>query len=366
MSDLNSKPVEEEENVIRQKAQEIARGVYLPMALKSAIELDILEIISEASERGAHVSAYEVAHKIRGCVNPDAPTLLESILSLLASFSVLKCELRRKDLGGFDKVYGVAPVCKYFLKNKASGTQDTLASFIMLHYDTPGLQAWNHLTDAILEGGVPFNKAHGMSLFEYTAKNSRQNKLFHDAMVRRTTTIIENILDVYRGFEGIDTLVDVGGGVGITLNLITSKYPNMKGINFDLPHVLATAAIKSPGVEHIGGDMFKEVPCGDAIILKWILHNWNDEHSIKLLKNCWKALPENGKVIVVEKLLPLAPENNYETQTILSRNLGMYTLFGGLERNIEAFKYLALQAGFSSCHVICSLQIESVIELNKA
>lgn len=104
-----------------------------------------------------------------------------------------------------------------------------------------------HLNDAVLEGGIPFNRAYGMTAFEYPETDERFNRVFNQAMSNHTTLILKKILDVYKGFEGINVLVDVGGGIGVTLNLITTKYPHIKGINFDLPHVLADAP-SYPGI----------------------------------------------------------------------------------------------------------------------
>ncbi|KAL6198687.1 hypothetical protein ACLB2K_028476 [Fragaria x ananassa] len=86
-------------------------------------------------------------------------------------------------------------------------------------------------------------------------------------MVSFTTLIMRRILDSYKGFEHLTQLVDVGGGLGVALSLITSRYPHIKGINYDLPHVIKQAP-QYPGVEHVGGDMFSNIPSGDAIFMK--------------------------------------------------------------------------------------------------
>lgn len=98
-----------------------------------------------------------------------------------------------------------------------------------------------YLKDAVLEGCVPFNKAHGMTAFEYNAKDLRVSRLFNEGMKNHSITFTKTFLQLYHGFNDINTLVDVGGGVGATLNMITSEYPKIKGINFDLPHVIADA-----------------------------------------------------------------------------------------------------------------------------
>lgn len=98
-----------------------------------------------------------------------------------------------------------------------------------------------HFNDAILEGGVPFNRAYGMTAFQYPGTDHRFNRVFNQAMPNHTPFIMKKILDIYEGFDGLEVLVDVGGGIGDALNIITSKYPHIEGINYDMPHVLADA-----------------------------------------------------------------------------------------------------------------------------
>ena len=98
-----------------------------------------------------------------------------------------------------------------------------------------------HLKDAVLDGGIPFNKAYGMTAFDYHGTDPRFNKIFNNGMSNHSTITMKRILDTYKGFEGLSTLVDVGGGIGATLNMILSAYPTIKGINFDLPRVIEVA-----------------------------------------------------------------------------------------------------------------------------
>lgn len=93
----------------------------------------------------------------------------------------------------------------------------------------------------ILEGRDAFSSAHGMKIFEYINLDERFGELFHQAMSESSTMVMKKVLEVYRGFEGVNTLVDVGGANGTLLGLITSKYPHIKGVNFDLDKVLTYA-----------------------------------------------------------------------------------------------------------------------------
>lgn len=98
-----------------------------------------------------------------------------------------------------------------------------------------------HLKDAVLDGGIPFNKAYGISSFEYFGKDASCNRLFNDGMKSQTIIITKKLLEFYRGFNDVSVLVDVGGGTGTTLQIITSEHSHIEGINFDLPHVIFRA-----------------------------------------------------------------------------------------------------------------------------
>ena len=93
------------------------------------------------------------------------------------------------------------------------------------------------LKDSVIEGGIAFDKFHGTHSFEYMALDARFREVFNNSMVNHSMIVMKEILECYHGFNNIKCLVDVGGGLGISLNMITTKYPTIKGINFDLPHV---------------------------------------------------------------------------------------------------------------------------------
>ncbi|KAF9592269.1 hypothetical protein IFM89_013495 [Coptis chinensis] len=178
--------------------------------------------------------------------------------------------------------------------------------------------------------------------------------------------VMKMILQIYKGFEGLKTVVDVGGGTGATINMIVEKHPLVKGINFDLPHVIKDAPTYL-GVEHIEGDMFVGVPKGDSIFLKSVLHDWNDEHCLKVLKNCYNALPANGKMIILDSIIPVYPETNVSAKHVfgLDTTMMVHTSGGGQERTEKEFKDLSLGAGFADYKVICSTFGISVIEFYK-
>nr|GEV86785.1 caffeic acid 3-O-methyltransferase-like [Tanacetum cinerariifolium] len=194
--------------------------------------------------------------------------------------------------------------------------------------------------EALLEGGTPFDKVHGSdgkSGFEYMGLDARFNKIFNKAMVDTSIIVIKEVLNFYHGFDNLKSLVDIGGGLGITLNMIISKHPKIKGINLDLPRVIQHAP-QYPGIEHVGGDMFQNLPQGEAIFMKCVLHGWSDNNCIKLLKNCYKSLPEHGKVIVVDKILPVLPDTSSYAKCGNNQDTIMMTQTpGGKERTEDEF-----------------------------
>ncbi|PIN13650.1 Caffeate O-methyltransferase [Handroanthus impetiginosus] len=204
-----------------------------------------------------------------------------------------------------------------------------------------------------------------MSAFEYPAKDSRFNRVFNQSMYEQSTIFMKKILEKYKGFEGLKSLVDVGGGIGASLKMIISKYPSIKGINFDLPHVIQNAP-SYPGMEHISGDMFVSVPKADAIFMKWICHDWSDSHCEKLLKNCYEALPENGKVIIAETIMPEDPNSGLNSLRAAQGDVIMLAYNpGGKERSEREFETLAKKAGFKQLIKACSAFNIWIIEFHK-
>ncbi|CAN8313785.1 unnamed protein product [Cochlearia groenlandica] len=346
----------DEENVWLH-AEAIMHTSTFPMVLKAALELCVIDTIATV-KNGVWLSPYEIALSLPiKPTNPEAPVLLDRMLRLLASHSIVKCRLVNTE-----RVYAAEPVCKYFVKD--SDGSGSLLSMFMLYQTHVFFETWTHLKDAILEGKNAFNYAHGMKAFEYMSKDQPFGDLFNRAMSESSTIIVKKVLEIYKGFEKVNVLVDLGGGIGTVLGLITSNHPHIKGINFDLAHVLANAPTY-PNVEHIPGDMFIEVPKGDAIFMNRVLHDWTDQECVKILKNCWKSLPEKGKVIVVDMVAPIEPKDEHLSNIVYSMDMIMLTIPGGKERSFSEFENLAFETGFSRCEIICCVYSYFVIEFHK-
>ncbi|KAL7203087.1 hypothetical protein ACSBR2_016407 [Camellia fascicularis] len=171
-----------------------------------------------------------------------------------------------------------------------------------------------------------------MHAFEYPGKDPRFNEVFNKAMINHTTIVINKILQSssYKGFEQLN----------LNLNLNHKQLVDVGGDNTRVDPLFSLRCILEfhfdAGVEHVGAVMFESVPKGDAIFMKWILHDWSDIHCLKLLKNfdtAHTALPDNGKVIVVEGMIPVIPDTSAAAKSICQIDLVMMTQIpGGKER----------------------------------
>ncbi|KAD4584043.1 hypothetical protein R6Q59_037072 [Mikania micrantha] len=340
-------------------ALELVSSTSLTMVLVNIIKLKVLETMAEVGPN-ARLSAHDIASRL-SIPNQDAADMIDRMLRLLASHSIVTCTEGVHDSKPV-RVYGLTPVAKYFIPNEDGAS---LGPLIQLAQDKVFIKSWFELEDSVLKGGVPFHNLYGRHIFEYSALDPRFNDVLNVAMVNYNTMVFKQILKHYHGFDTLKCVVDVGGGFGVTLNMILSKYPTIKGINFDLAHVIQHAPIY-PGIEHVGGDMFKKVPQGDAIFMKWILHDWSDDYCVNLLKNCHKALPEHGKVIVVEAILPFLPDTSCSVKVTTNFDAIMMTQNpGGRERTEVEFLALAKDAGFSGIRKKCFVCNLWVFEIYK-
>ncbi len=179
--------------------------------------------------------------------------------------------------------------------------------------------------------------------------------LFNEFMTEVATRRAVAVLGGY-DFAGIGILVDVGGGHGRLLTSILKAYPTMRGILFDVPHVVegAKGPLEAAGVtdrcKRIGGSFFESVPeGGDAYILSVVIHDWDDERATTILKNCRRAMGASGRLLLVERVLPTYSEPPLD---VLLSDLQMLVGPGGHERTSDDFRTLFSAAGFKLANII--------------
>jgi hypothetical protein len=216
--------------------------------------------------------------------------------------------------------------------------------------------AWSNLEQAVRTGDCAFLLRHGMTWLDYHRKRPDRGEVFARAMTAMTRAS-ESALLAAHDFGDFSLAVDVGGSQGSLVAQLLVQNPSARGIVFDLPETIARVRPSTDRLEAIGGDFFVAVPAGDLYLLKIVLHDWQDAEAILILKSIRRAVLPNGRVAIIETLIPDAPEPHY----VWGRDIAMLALTGGRERTLAQYRGLLSAAGFSIAKVTQQLPY-SVIE----
>ena len=224
--------------------------------------------------------------------------------------------------------------------------------------------AWGNLMHSVKTGEIAFDNFFGVDIWKYFEQNPEDATVFNNSMSGVTAATNEEIISLY-DFSSFGTVVDIGGGHGGLITSILQRNPKLKGILFDAPQVIegARPKIEEAGLaercETVAGDFFKAVPAGgDAYVMKWIIHDWEDEKAITILKNCRNQMARNGKVIIIDCVVP---ENN-ERDFSKFFDLNMMVMTGGKERIEKEFAQLLSAAGLRLLRVIPTKVPTSIVE----
>jgi hypothetical protein len=208
--------------------------------------------------------------------------------------------------------------------------------------------AWDGLHHAVLTGELSFPHVYGQPLFDYIGANPELAPIFDAGMTAFHGHETKAMLDAY-DFSDIKVLADIGGGNGSLLGAVLLRYPHLRGILFDLEHVAGRArvAIQTLGLQDrcsvAEGNFFESIPEGaDTYVLRHIIHDWTDERSVQILRNCRKVIPQNGRILLVEFAVP--PNN--EVGMGKDTDMVMLAVPGGMERTEEEYRELFEQSGF--------------------
>ena len=210
-------------------------------------------------------------------------------------------------------------------------------------------RAWGALEHSVRTGQIAFDQVHGAAVWDYYAAHDDEQTLFDDAMSEFTALFNPAIVKAY-DFGQLHTLVDVGGGHGALLASVLKANPTVRGVLFDQPHVAegATRRFAREGLsarcQAFGGNFFQVVPAGaDAYLMKFILHDWNDEQAATILRNVHRAAIPGARLLVVEMLVP---PDNAEPSLARLDDINMLVMTGGRERTEQEFAQLFGAAGF--------------------
>jgi len=198
--------------------------------------------------------------------------------------------------------------------------------------------AWSSLLESIRTGENAFKLAHGISVWEFRAQHQEEGEIFDRAMASSTQVVTRSLIDAY-DFGRFGTIVDVGGGNGSLLRALLGEYPSLNGVLFDQPHVVEGVDLGERG-RVVAGSFFESVPeGGDAYLLKWIIHDWEDEEALAILRTVRR---NPATLLLVERIVE-APNEGAETKL---GDLNMLVGPGGQERTREEFEALFEAAGY--------------------
>ena len=244
-----------------------------------------------------------------------------------------------------------------------SGMPGSMRSMILTlgeeHY-----QAWGKLIDSVKDNKPAFDQVYRQPLFEYLADNSAAARTFNQAMTDMTSQVALAAVLAY-DFSRSRVVADIGGGHGVLLDRILRSNPSATGILFDSAPVIEDTnrhiASDDIGTRRrcIGGDFLESVPDGaDIYILKNVLHDWNDDRAVHILKNCRRAMGPQARLLVIEVVLPLTDEPVFGSLL----DLNMLVMSGGRERTKDEYARLLEESGFRLTQAIPTRALVSILE----
>lgn len=314
----------------------ISRGVYV------IAKLGIPDLLKSGPKTAEELAAATKMH---------APSLFR-ILRALASVGILSSAN-----GGR---FAQTPVSETLVTD-APGS---LRWFAVSELGQEHYPAWGNLMHSVKTGEIAFDNFFGVDIWNYFQQNPEDAAVFNNSMSSVTAATNDTILSFY-DFSNFGTVVDVGGGHGGLITSILKRNPKLKGVLFDAPQVIegARPKLEAAGVaercETVAGDFFKSVPAGgDAYVMKWIIHDWDDEKSITILRNCRSRMRANGRLILVDCVVPESNEPHFSKFI----DLNMLVMTGGKERTAKEFEQLLGAAGFKLLRIIPTELPTSIVE----
>ncbi|XP_057949812.1 trans-resveratrol di-O-methyltransferase-like [Malania oleifera] len=225
-----------------------------------------------------------------------------------------------------------------------------LSPYVLHMLEPVMLTPWNFLGDWFQGNeSTAFKFAHGMGMWEYVEQNPKHNEDMDEAMASDSQFLNIAITDCRQVFEGLDSLVDVGGGTGHFAKIISEAFPHLKCTVLDRPSLVAELPA-TKNLNFVGGDMFQSVPSADAVLIKHVLQNWSDEECVAILKRCREAIPskdKGGKVIVIDMVIDVENDEHELAETKHLYDMVMMAFLTGKERSEKEWERVFLEAGFS-------------------
>ena len=321
---------------------QMAGGLAISRAVFAVAELGIADHLKDGSRSSEEIAQATSTH---------APSLYR-LLRFMAGFGFF--------VEDADKRFSLTPLGAA-LQSDAPGYA---RSTVRMLAGSTAWKVWGEFLHSVRTGETGVEKAFGQSMFDYLSTQPEEATIFNEAMIGFHAGEKPAVAAAY-DFSGIQRLVDVGGGTGNLLATILLANPELRGVLYDLAHVVAEARHQiemnklSERCEIVSGSFFESVPSGgDAYLLSHIIHDWEEQKCLKILENCRRAMPDNGRLLLVEWVMPSG--NDLHPAKFLDLTMLMYT--GGRERTEEEYAALFAKSGFKLTRVVPTQSPASVIE----
>lgn len=294
------------------------------------------------------------ADELSRATKTDSPTL-SRVLRTLAGLGLFTEDATRR--------FSLTPLGAALQR----GAPGSARASILTLAGEPVSAAWQHLSESVRTGRSGFEQAHGKPIFAWLAEHPEDAALFGETMVGFHGAEPAAVAAAY-DFAQCSRIVDVGGGTGNLLTTVLAKFPQPRGVLYDLPHVTkdAAALIASRGladrVTFEAGDFFAKVPGGgDLYLLSHVIHDWNEDQCQTILTNCRQAMKADSRLLVLEMVLP--PGDAPHPGKML--DMMMLVGPGGRERTADEYRTLLARAGFRLTRVIPTDSAISIVEAVK-
>ncbi len=321
-------------------------GGLMQQSISVAAKFGIADLLVEKPRTAEELAAETGTH---------APSLYR-VLRLLASVGIFSETA--------DKRFELTPIAKLLRSDAPNSMRDAA----IMQGEEWNWRNYGELRHSVRTGETAQEKAHGTPLFEFLTSNPEDEALFSRAMVNLSSSVIPPIVEAY-DFSGAGKLVDIAGGHGFLLAAILKTNPHLQGVLFDQPTVIdgAVESLKKQNianrVELVPGNFFGSVPAGaDIYTMKHIIHDWNDESSIKILQNIHSAMNDGGKVLIVEMVVP---EGNAPSPSKVM-DVQMLIATGGKERTEAEYRKLLESSGFNLTKIIPTRSPFCIVEAVKS
>lgn len=217
-------------------------------------------------------------------------------------------------------------------------------------------EPWGEIVYSVQTGKPAFDRVYGEPIFEYYRHQKDEAEIFNKAMTGFSDAIGEAVVEAY-DFRDAGVIADIAGGHGQLLRHVLDDTPGARGILFDLPEVIAGAPVDQR-IQAISGSFFESIPSGaSTYVLSHIIHDWDDESSIRILSNIRKVIPADGRVLLVESVVGV---NGHPFAPLL--DMEMLVLVTGKERTEEEYRALLQASGFQLNAILPTQSVVQVLE----